>query len=103
MKRLCDDYFASQEKDRRTNYEDIANVARQIEDGLVSEYDATTRARWRMDPRAAATECGWISGRLDGGIVQLPLLWALLNGAIHTARCSRIEPASHAGCRPSDW
>lgn len=39
LKQLCDDYFASQEKDRTTNYEDIAYVARQIEDGLLSEYE----------------------------------------------------------------
>jgi SIR2-like domain len=39
LKRLCDDYFASQEKDRTTNYEDIAYVAGQIEDGLRSEYE----------------------------------------------------------------
>jgi hypothetical protein len=32
-------YFLSQEKDRTTNYEDIAYVARQIEDGLLSEYE----------------------------------------------------------------
>jgi hypothetical protein len=86
MKRLCDDYFASQEKDRRTNYEDIAYVARQIEDGLLSEYDATTRARrcvgeWILEPLPQTAE--WISGRLDGGIVQLPLLWAFLVGRPH--------------------
>ena len=39
LKTLCDDYFASQEKERTTNYEDIAYVARQIEDGLRSEYE----------------------------------------------------------------
>jgi hypothetical protein len=39
VKRLCDDYFASQEKDRVTNYEDIAYVARQIDDGITSEYE----------------------------------------------------------------
>lgn len=39
VKELCDDYFRSQEKDRTTNYEDIAYVARQIEDGLLSEYE----------------------------------------------------------------
>lgn len=39
LKQLCDDYFRSQEKDRTTNYEDIAYVARQIEDGLLSEYE----------------------------------------------------------------
>jgi hypothetical protein len=35
LKLLCDTYFASQQKERITNYEDIAYVARQIEDGLV--------------------------------------------------------------------
>lgn len=39
VKRLCDDYFESQDKDRITNYEDIAYVARQIDDGLMSEYE----------------------------------------------------------------
>ena len=39
LKELCDDYFASQEKNRTTNYEDIAYVARQIEEGLLSEYE----------------------------------------------------------------
>jgi SIR2-like domain len=39
LKTLCDDYFESQEKERTTNYEDIAYVARQIEDGLLSEYE----------------------------------------------------------------
>lgn len=39
VKTLCDDYFRSQEKDRTTNYEDIAYIARQIEDGLLSEYE----------------------------------------------------------------
>jgi SIR2-like domain len=39
LKQLCDDYFRSQEKERATNYEDIAYVARQIDDGLLSEYE----------------------------------------------------------------
>ncbi len=39
LKQLCDDYFQSQEKNRTANYEDIAYVARQIEDGLLSEYE----------------------------------------------------------------
>ena len=39
LKELCDEYLRSQEKDRTTNYEDIAYVARQIEDGLTSEYE----------------------------------------------------------------
>ena len=39
LKELCDEYFRSQDKDRETNYEDIAYVARQIEDGLSSEYE----------------------------------------------------------------
>jgi hypothetical protein len=39
VKLLCDDYFASQDKNRITNYEDIAYVARQISDGLMSEYE----------------------------------------------------------------
>jgi hypothetical protein len=39
LKLLCDEYFASQEKSRTTNYEDIAYVAQQIEDGLLSEYE----------------------------------------------------------------
>jgi hypothetical protein len=39
LRELCDKYFASQDKDRETNYEDIAYVARQIEDGLTSEYE----------------------------------------------------------------
>jgi hypothetical protein len=39
LKELCDDYFQSQDKTRETNYEDIAYVARQIEDGLSSEYE----------------------------------------------------------------
>ena len=39
VKRLCDEYFESQDKDRTTNYEDIAYVARQIDDGLMSEYE----------------------------------------------------------------
>lgn len=39
LKELCDEYFRSQDKDRTTNYEDIAYVARQIEDGLLSEYE----------------------------------------------------------------
>jgi len=36
---LCDEYFRSQDKARITNYEDIAYVARQIKDGLTSEYE----------------------------------------------------------------
>jgi hypothetical protein len=39
LKELCDEYFTSQDKDRETNYEDIAYVAQQIEDGLSSEYE----------------------------------------------------------------
>jgi hypothetical protein len=39
LKKLCDEYFASQDKDRETNYEDVAYVARQIEDGLSAEYE----------------------------------------------------------------
>lgn len=39
LEQLCDDYFRSQDKTRGTNYEDIAYVARQIEDGLTSEYE----------------------------------------------------------------
>jgi SIR2-like domain len=39
LKQLCDEYFAAQDKNRKTNYEDIAYVARQIEDGLSSEYE----------------------------------------------------------------
>lgn len=39
VKTLCEEYFQSQEKDRTTNYEDIDYVARQIEDGLLSEYE----------------------------------------------------------------
>jgi hypothetical protein len=39
LRQLCADYFASQDKNRVTNYEDIAYVARQIEDGLRSEYE----------------------------------------------------------------
>lgn len=39
LEQLCDDYFRSQDKTRTTNYEDIAYVARQIEDGLTSEYE----------------------------------------------------------------
>jgi hypothetical protein len=39
LKGLCDDYFESQAKYRTTNYEDIAYVARQIDDGLTSEYE----------------------------------------------------------------
>jgi hypothetical protein len=36
LKGLCDNYFSSQDKDRITNYEDIAYLAQQIEDGLAS-------------------------------------------------------------------
>jgi hypothetical protein len=39
LQQLCDEYFASQDKDRITDYEDIAYVAGQIVDGLVSEYE----------------------------------------------------------------
>jgi hypothetical protein len=39
LRDLCDDYFGSQDKNRTTNYEDISYVARQIEDGLMSEYE----------------------------------------------------------------
>ena len=39
LKKLCDEYFRSQDKNRETNYEDIAYIARQIEDGLSSEYE----------------------------------------------------------------
>jgi hypothetical protein len=39
LKRLCDEYFASQDKARETNYEDIAYIAQQIEDGITSEYE----------------------------------------------------------------
>jgi hypothetical protein len=39
LRELCDRYFESQGKDRTTNYEDIAYIARQIEDGLLSEYE----------------------------------------------------------------
>lgn len=39
LRDLCDEYFASQEKDRTANYEDVSYVARQIEDGLASEYE----------------------------------------------------------------
>jgi hypothetical protein len=39
LETLCDEYFASQDKTRTTNYEDISYVARQIEDGLLSEYE----------------------------------------------------------------
>jgi hypothetical protein len=39
LKHLCDNYFRSQDKERQTNYEDIAYLARQIEDGLSSEYE----------------------------------------------------------------
>ena len=39
IKELCDEYWASQDKGRETNYEDIAYVVRQIEDGLMSEYE----------------------------------------------------------------
>lgn len=39
IKRLCDLYFESQDKSRVTNYEDIAYVARQIDDGIMSEYE----------------------------------------------------------------
>jgi hypothetical protein len=39
LEQLCNDYFASQEKGRIANYEDIAYTARQIEDGLTSEYE----------------------------------------------------------------
>jgi hypothetical protein len=39
LKALCDEYFASQDKDRERNYEDVAFVARQIEDGLSAEYE----------------------------------------------------------------
>lgn len=39
LKQLCDDYWASQDKGRQTNYEDIAYVARQVDDGLMSEYE----------------------------------------------------------------
>ena len=39
LEQLCDDYWASQDKGRETNYEDIAYVAKQIEDGLMSEYE----------------------------------------------------------------
>jgi hypothetical protein len=39
LKQLCDDYWESQDKERETNYEDIAYVARQIDDGPMSEYE----------------------------------------------------------------
>ncbi len=39
LKQLCDDYFAWQVKSRVTNCEDIAYVARQIDDGIMSEYE----------------------------------------------------------------
>lgn len=39
LKDLCNQYFQSQDKTRTTNYEDLAYVARQIEDGLMSEYE----------------------------------------------------------------
>jgi hypothetical protein len=39
LKTLCDTYFRSQDKARESNYEDIAYVARQIEDGLSAEYE----------------------------------------------------------------
>jgi hypothetical protein len=39
LKELCDEYFRSQDKERETNYEDIAYVARQVEDALSSEYE----------------------------------------------------------------
>lgn len=39
LQTLCAEYFASQDKTRTTNYEDISYVARQIEDGLLSEYE----------------------------------------------------------------
>lgn len=39
LQTLCTEYFASQDKTRTTNYEDISYVARQIEDGLLSEYE----------------------------------------------------------------
>lgn len=44
MRTLCDDYFESQEKTwlgepRVTDYEDIAYLARQIDDGITSEYE----------------------------------------------------------------
>lgn len=42
IKQLCDDYFASQDKSRATNYEDISYAARQIDDGIMSEYENPT-------------------------------------------------------------
>jgi SIR2-like domain len=39
VEQLCDEYFESQAKERTTNYEDIAYVARQVADGLTSEYE----------------------------------------------------------------
>ncbi len=39
LKLLSDDYFAERGKEREPNYEDIAYVAKQIEDGLGSEYE----------------------------------------------------------------
>src|SRR5437773_1734584 len=39
LRRICNTYFDSQEKPRVANYEDISYVARQIDDGLRSEYE----------------------------------------------------------------
>lgn len=57
LKQLCDAYFASQDKLRTTNYEDIAYVAQQIEDGLLSEYEnpALLPLNERLGARAGRT------------------------------------------------
>jgi hypothetical protein len=66
LKQLCDDYFHSQEKDRTTNYEDIAYVARQIEDGLLSEYENPAllplNERFSVDAGRAPHELARLAG-----------------------------------------
>lgn len=39
LRDMCDDYFTRFGKPRAPNYEDIAYIARQLEDGLRSEYE----------------------------------------------------------------
>lgn len=56
LNNLCDQYFRSQDKNRTTNYEDIAYVARQIEEGFLSEYE--NPALLPLNQRLSATVGG---------------------------------------------